>query len=87
MKWTNIGIVVGLGFCFLAPACKAPAHLSYDYGRAYKAAFPVQADLTRESVMSLQHHLGGIEGVKIRLSVTDKSTKGEDATTTLGSGQ
>ena len=67
-------------------ACKSPVHLSYDYGRAYQATFPVQADLTRESVISLQHPLGGLEGVAIRLNVTDSSTEGEDASSTLSAG-
>ena len=64
-------------------ACKAPVHLSYDYGRAYQATFPVQADLTRESVMSLQHPLGGLEGVEIRLQVTERASDSADATITM----
>jgi len=86
MKWTHLSPLIGLSLCFLAQGCKYPVHLSYDYGRAFQATFPVQADLTRESVLSLQHPLGGIEGVAIRLNVTDEASDGEDASTTLTAG-
>ena len=85
MKKYVIGMMLLLGWSAFV-ACKAPMHLSYDYGRAFQATFPVQADLTRESVISLQHPLGGLEGVAIRLNVTDSSTEGEDATSTLTAG-
>ena len=83
MKWSTLYAVLGLSLGVLAQGCKAPVHLSYDYGRAYQATFPVQVDLTRESVMSLQHPLGGIEGVEIRLNVTSGTTEGGDAEQTL----
>ena len=83
MKLMHLTPVMGLGICLLAPACKAPNHMSYDFGRAYQATFPVQSDLTRESVMSLQHPLGGLEGVEIRLKVTEGTTDKQDATSTL----
>ena len=83
MKSIHFTPIVGLGLCLLASACKAPVHLSYDFGRAYQATFPVQSDLTRESVMSLQHPLGGLEGVEIRLKVTEGTTDAEDASSTL----
>lgn len=85
MKQYIIAMLLLLGWGTLL-ACKAPVHLSYDFGRAYQATFPVQADLTRESVISLQHPLGGLEGVAIRLNVTDSSTEGEDASSTLTAG-
>ena len=83
MKPTLLVPLVGLGLAILASGCKAPVHLSYDYGRAYQATFPVQSDLTRESVMSLQHPLGGLEGVKIRLQVTEQTTEKKEATTSM----
>ena len=83
MKLLQLTSIVGLGFCLFASGCKAPAHLSYDFGRAFQATFPIQSDLTRESVMSLQHPLGGLEGVQIRLKVTEGTTDKQDATTTL----
>ena len=46
MKSIHFTPIVGLGLCLLASACKAPVHLSYDFGRAYQATFPVQSDLT-----------------------------------------
>jgi len=64
-------------------ACKAPMHLSYDFGRAYTSTFSVQSDLTRSSVMSAQYPLGGAEGVEIRMLVTEESTDSEDATVSL----
>jgi hypothetical protein len=78
--------ILALGLGILLAGCKAPVHLSYDFGRAYQATFPVQSDLTRESVMSLQHPLGGMEGVEIRLKVTKETTEKKEATTTLTSG-
>ena len=86
MNFLQLTSIVGLGLCLFASGCKAPAHLSYDFGRAYQATFPVQSDLTRESVMALQHPLGGLEGVEIRLKVTEGTTDKQDATTTLQAG-
>ena len=83
MRWNAIIPVIGMAICFVSTGCKAPVHLSYDYGRAYQATFPVQADLTRESVMSLQHPLGGLEGVEIRLKVTQDATDNADPSITL----
>jgi len=86
MKPTLFFPVAGLGIFMLAAGCKAPVHLSYDYGRAFQATFPVQSDLTRESVMSLQHPLGGLEGVQIRLKVTEQTTEKKDSAATMNAG-
>ncbi len=58
-------------------ACAQPDHLSYDFGRAYKATFPVQADLTRASANGLDHSLSGVEAQAIRLNVQTESTNEE----------
>ncbi len=70
------------GLLFLAvtfglSACAQPDHLSYDFGRAYKATFPVQADLTRASANGLDHSLSGVEAQAIRLNVQTESTNEE----------
>ena len=54
MKSIHFTPIVGLGLCLLASACKAPVHLSYDFGRAYHNV-SVQSDLTRESVLTYIH--------------------------------
>lgn len=69
-----------LGCCLLAFAatgCSQPDHLSYDFGRAYTATFPVQADLTRTSAAGLDHPLSGVEAQAIRLNVQVESTNEE----------
>ena len=58
-------------------ACAQPQHMSYDFGRAYSATFPVQADLTRASVDGLDHPLSGVEAQAIRLNVQVESTDTE----------
>lgn len=63
--------------------CAEPRYLTYDYGRAYTAAFVAQADLTRPSVANEQYPLYGIEGVKIRLLVQDAATEAKTGETTL----
>ena len=65
----------------LVGACGSPVHLSYDYGRAYTAAFGAQADLTRPSVATGGHSLEGIEGVNIRLRVIQEATDKETENT------
>lgn len=62
--------------------CAQPEHMTYDFGRAYKATFPVQADLTRASAQGLDHPLSGVEAQAIRLNVqaeTTDSKTGESA--------
>jgi hypothetical protein len=66
-----------------ASGCVEPLHLSYDYGRAYSAAFTVQADLTRPSVANQEYVLYGIEGTKIRLLVQTATTEEKSGETTL----
>jgi hypothetical protein len=81
------------GLLFLAAAfglsaCAQPDHLSYDFGRAYKATFPVQADLTRASADGLDHSLSGVEAQAIRLNVQTESTNEEtgESDYTVGGG-
>lgn len=63
----------------LATACKAPLHLSYDFGRAYVETLRVQADLTRPSVQYAGYSLYGPEAAMIRLNVLTSTTESEDA--------
>lgn len=63
--------------------CASPLHLTYDYGRAYTAAFVSQADLTRPSVANSQYFLYGPEGEAIRIRVQEDTTDSEDKTMTL----
>lgn len=67
----SLAAVIGLS------ACAQPDHLSYDFGRAYRATFPVQADLTRASANGLDHSLSGVEAQAIRLNVQTESTNEE----------
>lgn len=78
MRTTMLLPLVALG-------CAEPAHLQYDYGRAYTETFTQQADLTRASVADDDYPLYGIEGVKIRLLVQEATTTAQTATTTLSS--
>jgi hypothetical protein len=59
-------------------------HLSYDYGRAFNTAFSSQPDLTRPSVATLQHSIGGFEATMIRLNAmratSDKETERQELT-------
>lgn len=63
--------------------CASPLHLTYDYGRAYTAAFVAQADLTRPSVANSQYFLYGPEGEAIRIRVQQDTTDTEDKSMTL----
>ncbi len=56
-------------------ACAEPAHLSYDFGRAYTATFETQPDLTRASAMDRAHPLSGVEAQAIRLNVQSETTE------------
>jgi hypothetical protein len=63
----------------VATGCASPAHLTYDYGRAYTAAIVSQADLTRPSVANAQYQLYGTEAEAIRIRVREKTTDEEKA--------
>ena len=82
----KLAITASVAISMWLAGCKAPVHMSYDYGRAYQATFGVQSDLTRESAMASQYPLGGIEGVEIRLAVTDTTTESKDSDSTLSAG-
>lgn len=61
----------------LATSCGHPQTLSYDYGRAYDAAFAAQADLTRASAADLDYPLSGVEGIELRRRVEESTTDEE----------
>lgn len=61
----------------LAAGCGHPQTLTYDYGRAYEAAFAAQADLTRPSAKGLDYPLSGTEGIELRLRVQEETTDEE----------
>lgn len=73
-------LALGLG------GCVNPMHLSYDYGRSFKAAFQTQPDLSRPTVASSQHPLAGMEGVQIRLRTREATTKEQTEMSTLNAG-
>lgn len=58
--------------------CNNPMNLSYDFGRAYKAAFQTQAALDRPSVAAAQYRLSGMEGTQIRLQVEQSASDQAD---------
>jgi hypothetical protein len=62
--------------------CAEPAHLSYDFGRAYTSTFDAQADLTRSSVLDRRYHLAGVEAQAIRLNVRAETTEEETGEST-----
>lgn len=66
--------------------CASPIHLTYDFGRAYTAAFTAQADLSRPSVANQQYFLYGKEAEAIRIQVQKKTSDEEKAESTLDLG-
>lgn len=72
---------------FALAACGRPQHLTYDFGRAYVAAFSAQSDLTRPSVANEIYPLYGIEGVKIRLMVQSATSTDKSGTATVTAGK
>jgi hypothetical protein len=69
---TTLGIIA---LSWLA-GCGSPTHLQYDHGRASRAAYQTQADLSRASV-SESHGLSGQAGLEIRTRVFEQSTDSE----------
>ncbi len=49
----------------LAPGCVAPAHLQYDYGRAYQQSMQIQANLDRPSAAGATYPMSGAEAILI----------------------
>jgi hypothetical protein len=74
-----VSLVLVLGACSGA----ASRHLQYDHGRAFTAAATAQADLTRPSVVNLEHPLQGVEAQAIRLRVEESTTDVESGEATL----
>lgn len=71
-----------LALCAIAlslPACKQ-GHLQYDFGRAYSQAMVTQADLSRPSVADSAFPLTGVEGIELRVRVTEQTTDAESGT-------
>ena len=66
-----LGVTVAAGLT----ACAEPAHLSYDFGRAYSGAFDAQPDLTRATANNLDHPLSGVEAQAIRINVQAETTE------------
>lgn len=78
--------LLALGIAACLAACVEPKHLTYDFGRAYTAAFGAQPDLTRPSVANQQYPLYGIEGVQIRLLVQSATTTDKTGVATIQQG-
>lgn len=76
---------LAFGCCLgvLASGCASPAHLTYDYGRAFTQAFTSQPDLTRPSVANSTYHLYGTEAAEIRIRVREEATKAKSGQSQL----
>lgn len=61
----------------LLGACGTPAHLQYDFARAYSASMTTQADLKRPSVANDGYVLTGREGLLLRQRVEEETTDKE----------
>jgi hypothetical protein len=68
--------VILLALCALG-GCTAPLHLTYDFGRAYTAAFLAQPDLSRPAAANSQYWLYGVEAAEIRIRVREEATDAE----------
>ncbi|MBW2253150.1 MAG: hypothetical protein JRI25_00970 [Deltaproteobacteria bacterium] len=79
------GSVLAVSLFLVLGACSGAAsrHLQYDYGRAFTATTTAQADLTRPSVVNLEHPLQGVEAQAIRLRVEESTTDVESGDATL----
>lgn len=73
---------------YLLFACGQPAHLQYDFGRAYTEATAVQATLDRASAVDGAYAIGGAEALKIReasrAAVVDKEKGNPTVTASVG---
>ena len=78
---TRVSLALALALSALS-GCAEPAHLSYDFGRAYTTTFDAQADLTRSSVLDRRYHLAGVEAQAIRLNVRAETTAEETGEST-----
>lgn len=58
-------------------ACAQPAHLQYDFGRAYSESARIQADLSRQSVAESVYPLSGEEASRIRSNAEQASGDAE----------
>jgi hypothetical protein len=74
-RTTLAALVAAVALGAVASGCAEPAHLSYDFGRAYTSAFQTQADLTRASALDRNYPLSGVEAQSIRLNVQAETTE------------
>jgi hypothetical protein len=72
----------------LLAACGQPAHMQYDFGRAYADSLELQAQLDRPGAAAAQYALGGSEGLDVRMrakeAATEKSTGTSSITAKVG---
>lgn len=61
-------------------ACAQPAHMQYDFGRAYMDAADIQANLDRPSAAGSIYELSGTEGLKLRENVEKETTEEKSGT-------
>ncbi len=64
-------------------ACGQPAHLQYDYGRAYAEAFATQGTLDRQSAAKDGYAIGGAEALVTRENARKAATDTEKAAPTV----
>jgi hypothetical protein len=75
-------------FYTLFLACGSPAHLQHDHGRAFHAAFDVQADRARASAQGATYPISGAEAEALRLNVEKATTdEAEDGSAASGRGK
>ena len=81
---TTIARTLTLVSFALLSGCASPMHLTYDFGRAFTAAFTSQSDLTRPSIATSTYHLYGTEAAEIRIRVREETTNKETGQSKLG---
>ncbi len=63
--------------------CGQPAHLQYDFGRAYNESLAVQATRDRASAADDAYAIGGAEALATRANALKAATDAEKATPTV----
>lgn len=75
-----IVLVLGLS---ASSGCGQPAHLQYDFGRAYAESLTTQATINRASAANDAYPLGGVDALQTRENARKASTDQETAAPTV----
>ena len=68
---------------FLAVGCGQPAHIQYDYGRAFNEAISTQATRDRASASDDAYAIGGAEALATRENARKAATDTEKGIPTI----